>query len=238
MLISAWAAAGAKLVAHPIGDRASPACRKSDSALEGDYQLRNAAATFKACLGVVALSWAMAAFGQSAGTQAAIVAQHAPSVGKTPAILLLKENQSQLASTCGGGAFDVNTFINVDGSASADVKVSAPGVGQIEEFTDETGANIGPYQANFPTFHILPFGGGLPPNTPITVTITTYSGSNLTGRVTAVSSLTFDCTTGVVLNAPVNATEPIPTLSSFALAATAGLLLLFGALALRRGRAS
>jgi hypothetical protein len=205
---------------------------------KGDYRLRNAAAAFKACMGVVALSWAVAAFGQPAGTQAAGITQHAaPATGKAPAIILLRQDQTHLASTCGGSAFDVNTFISVDGFSSADVKVTAPGVGQIEEFTDETGANVGPYKAIFPSFHILAFGGGLAPNTPITITITTYSGSNLTGRVTSVSSLTFNCTTGVILNAPANVTEAIPTVSSFGLVATAGLLLLFGAVALRRARA-
>jgi len=200
--------------------------------------VRNTAAVCKACLGVVVLSWAMAAFGQPAGTQApaAITASRGPTVGKAPSIVLLR-HQTTLASTCGGSAFDVNTFISVDGFASADVKVTAPGVGLIEEFTDETGTNIGPYKAQYPTFHILPFGGGLPPNTPITITITTYSASNLAGRITSASSLTFNCTTGAVLAAPSNATEPIPTLSSFAVAATVGLLLLIGALALRRARA-
>jgi hypothetical protein len=208
--------------------------------------LRNVAAAVKACLGVVALSWAVTGFGQGsqgiligqpqAGSQGVIVAHHAPTTGKAPAILIL-QHQTTLASTCGGSAFDVSTFINVDGFASADVKVTAPGVGQIEEFTDETGANIGPYDAVFPTFHILAFGGGLPPNTPITIMITTYSGSNLAGHVTTVSSLTFDCTTGIVLNAPTATVgEPVPTTSSITLAATAALLLVFGAVALRRAR--
>ena len=200
--------------------------------------MRNTAAVCKACLGVVVLSWAMAAFGQPAGTQpwAAITASRGPTVGKAPSIVLLR-HQTTLASTCGGSAFDVNTFINVDTSASADVKVTAPGVGQIEEFTDQTGANIGPYNAVFPNFHILAFGGGLPPNTPITVTITTYTGTNLTGSVTSVSSLTFDCTTGVVQQAPASAAPAqVPSLSAFGVAATAALVLLLGALALRRAK--
>lgn len=196
--------------------------------------MRNSATAVKACMAVLALSWGLAAFGQSAGTQAAVVAQHAPSASTRSQIRVLPQ-QTNLASTCGGSAFDINTFISVDTFASADVKVSAPSVGLIEEFTDETGTNIGPYKAVYPNFHILPFGGGLPPNTPITVSIRTYSGSHLTGRVTAVSSITFDCTTGVVLNAPtLQAGDPIPALSSFALAATAALLMLLGVVALRR----
>ena len=200
--------------------------------------MRAVAAGLKALLGVLALCWGACTLAAS-GTQSAIVAQHGPTKIKSPGIVLLKQ-QTTLASTCSGSAFDVNTFINVDTAASSDVKVTAPGVGQIEEFTDETGANIGPYSAAFPTFHILAFGGGLPPNTPITITITTYSGTNLTGRVTSESSLTFNCTTGVVLSAPVGAGGPaqVPALSSVALAAMAALLFLFGAVALRRIKAS
>jgi hypothetical protein len=203
--------------------------------LEGAYRLRAVAAGSKALLGVLALSWGACGLAAS-GTQSTIVAQHGTTAIKSPSIALLRQ-QTTLASTCSGSAFDVNTFINVDTAASADVKVTAPGVGQIEEFTDETGANIGPYSAVFPTFHILAFGGGLPPNTPITITITTYSGTNLGGDITSVSSLTFNCTTGAVLSAP-SAAVQVPTLSSIALAATAALLLLIGVVSLRRIKAS
>jgi hypothetical protein len=195
--------------------------------------LQRVAAGFKACLGSLALAWALSGAAQPAGTQAAATPQHAPVTTKSPAILL-SPDQGSLAGTCGGSPFDVSTFIDVDATASADVKVTAPNVGLIEEFTDQTGANIGPYNAEFPTFHILAFGGGLPPNTPITITITTYTGPNLTGSVSTVSSLTFDCTTGVVLRAPPNAARSIPSLSSYALAATALLLLALGAISLRR----
>jgi len=198
--------------------------------------LHCAAAVVKASLGVVALSLAMAAAGQPAGTQSALVSHSGPSATAQPAVILLK-HQPDLpsASTCGGSAFDVNTFINVDANASADVKVTAPGVGVIEEFTDQTGANIGPYDAKFPNFQIRAFGGGLVPNTPITITIATYTGANLTGNISYVSSLTFNCTSGAVL-AQSKSVKSIPTLSSFALAATAGVLSLLGAVALRRRR--
>lgn len=196
--------------------------------------MRSIAAAFKACLGIVALSLTTTGLASPAGTESAIVSEHAPVVTKSPSIKLLSQ-QTGLAGTCGGSAFDVNTFINVDTFASADVKVAAPGVGLIEEFTDETGTNLGPYDAAYPTFHIRAFGGGLPPKTPITITITTYSGAALTGSITSRSSLVFDCTTGVVL-APVRKSpgEPIPSLSGWALAATAALLGLFGAAAFRR----
>ena len=193
-------------------------------------------ATLKAWSGVVALSWATAGFAASGGTASPVLPQAAPgtTAAKLPSIELLRE-QPTLAGTCGGGAFDVNTFINVTGVASADVLVTAPGVGTIEEFTDETGTNLGPYNAVYPTFQIKPFGGGLPPNTKITITITTYSGPSRTGSVSFVSKIVFNCTTGKVLNAgPLNAGEPIPTLSTVALAGMATLLALLGAVMMCR----
>jgi len=198
--------------------------------------LRSIAAAIMACLGVVALAWAPPGAAQQAGTQAAVVAHSVLLNKKAPQIRLLLD-QNTLASTCGGSAFNVNTFISVDATASADVKVTAPGVGLIEEFTDQTGANIGPYHAKFPAFHILGFGGGLPPNTPITITVTTYTGANLTGAVNSVSSLSFNCTTGVVLASPTaELAIGVPALSDWALAATAALVLALGAAALRRDR--
>ena len=199
--------------------------------------MRTVVAALKACSGVVALSWATAAFAASGGTASPAfpqVAAPGPAATKLPSIELLRE-QPTLAGTCGGGAFDVNTFINVTGVASADVTVTAPGVGTIEEFTDETGTNLGPYNAIYPNFQIKPFGGGLPPNTKITITITTYSGPSRTGSVSFVSKIVFNCTTGKVLNAgPLNPGDPIPALSTVALAAMATLLALLGAAMMHR----
>lgn len=193
------------------------------------------AAAVKAWLGVLALSWAAAAFAQPAGTQAAVVAQSLHTLRKSPAIVL-SDQQTTLAGTCGGSAFDVNTLINVEPTASADVQVTAPSVGLIEEFTDNTGNNLGSFRGRFPNFHIKPFGGGLPPNTPITITISTYTDANLTGSVNWVSSLTFNCTTGRVLRAPGRMVAAVPSLSPVALAATAGLLVVLGAISLRRAK--
>jgi len=204
--------------------------------------LPNIGAVFKACLAALAVAWAMSAEAQGTamsaeaegtGTQGAVVAHRSATSSQFPAIRLL-HHQTSLASTCGGSAFDVNTFIDVGPTASADVKVTAPGVGLVEEFVDDTGANLNSFKGTFPSFHIKPFGGGLPPNTLITITITTYTDVSLTGSVSSVSSLTFNCTTGVVESAPLNPTSAIPSLSSYALAATAVVLLLFGAMALRR----
>lgn len=197
--------------------------------------MRIVAAAFKACTGIVALCWATAGIAASAGTAPPVMPHQA--VGTTAAKLPsidLSAKQPNLAGTCGGSGFDVSTFINVTAETSADVKVSAPGVGTIEEFTDETGKNLGPYNAVYPTFHILPFGGGLAPNTLITITITTYSAPGLGGSISFVSTLVFNCTTGAVIQQPLAPSSArIPALSSFGLAATAALLALAGAVMLR-----
>jgi len=197
--------------------------------------LRTVVAALKAWSGVIALSWATAGFAASAGTASPTLPQVAapgPTAAKLPSIELLHD-QPTLAGSCGGSAFNVNTFINVTGLTSADVTVTVPGVGTIEEFTDETGANLGAYNAVYPTFQIKPFGGGLPPNTKITITVTTYTGPSKPGSVSFVSTIVFDCTTGKVLNAGGGA-EAIPTLSPVALAAMTTLLALLGMAMLRR----
>ena len=198
--------------------------------------MRIVAAAFKASLGIVALCLATTAIGQSAGTASGGAHTVMPRSTSVPSIRLLHD-QTGLAGTCGGSAFNLNTFIDVDTSASADVKVTAPGVGLIEEFTDETGTNIGPYNAVYPTFHIPAFGGGLAPNTVITVAITTYSGPALSGKVIETSRIAFNCTTGKLGPLVAGPPHPVPTLSEVALAASSLLLALLGAMMLRRRKA-
>ena len=219
VMLNSWAPAGARVAKEPS-------------------RLRIDVAALKAGAGLFALSWAaMALAVTGAGTSSAVPGTQAvnPAASQVPSIQIL-EAQTGLAGTCGGSAFNVSTFINIGTSASADVRLSAPGVGIIEEFTDETGKNLGPYNAQYPTFHIPNFGGGLAPNTLITLTITTYSGPGLTGNVTFTSDITFNCTTGAIIRAPspAGAVEPIPALSTAMLLALIALSGLLGAAALRR----
>ena len=200
--------------------------------------MRIGAATLVALSALFALTLAtteVAATGPGTVTTTPPTPVPSPTAATSPSIDILHQ-QPGLAGTCGGTSFDLNTFINIGTQGSADVKVSAPGVGILEDFTDETGKNIGPYNATFPAFQIPAFGGGLAPNTLITVVITTYTGPTLSGIVSFTSALTFNCTTGksFVLRAPLDPTAPIPTLSLPALFASMALVALLGAAALRR----
>jgi hypothetical protein len=131
----------------------------------------------------------------------------------------------------------LNTFINTTAQTSANVRVSSPTLNPslLEQFTDNTGANVGAFNDNYPNFHILGFGGGLAPNTPITVTITTYTGPNLSGTATFTSTIMFNCTSGEVrrlARAPPLLTA-VPALDSTGLALLVMLIGLAGAAALR-----
>lgn len=190
---------------------------------------------------VASVAWTTIVCAAPAGTAGSVAQNTTPVITSAvlPSIEILPM-QSNLAGTCGGASFDINTYIKVDSQASADVKLSALGVGTIEQFTDETGSNVGPFTGVYPNFHIPASSGGLAPNTPITLTITTYTAPGLSGSVSYASSILFNCTTGTILNltaAAPGVSPPIPTLNEVALGAMSGVLALLGMLALRRRRA-
>jgi hypothetical protein len=197
--------------------------------------------TLKAMLGLFALFSANAGIAAPvAGTQGAQPQTDAVvQAAVLPSIEILSK-QPNLAGRCNGSAFDLNTFINTTAQTSASVQLSSSAVSPslLEQFTDNTGANVGVFNDDYPTFHILGFGGGLAPNTPITIAIATYTGPNLTGSVTFTSTITFDCTTGQIsrLARDPPLETPVPALDFSGLMLLAMLLGLAGAVAASRSR--
>jgi len=81
-------------------------------------------------------------------------------------------------------------------NASEQGTLTAPGFGQIGYTQDSNFVGSG-------TFGFTVFTGGaysVPANTPLTLTVTTYSGPNYTGEVSFISSLTWDCTSGATIS--------------------------------------
>jgi hypothetical protein len=193
-------------------------------------------------LGAFALLSAGAGMAAPAGgtVGAQPLANAAAQANVVPSIEILTK-QLNLAGRCNGSPFDLNTFINTTAQTSADVRVSSSAVNPnlLEQFTDNTGANVGVFNDDYPNFHILGFGGGLAPNTPITISIATYTGPNLTGTLTFTSTITFDCTSGEIsrLSRAPPLIIAVPAMDSIGLALLAMLLGLAGAAALRIRRA-
>jgi hypothetical protein len=200
--------------------------------------LRAIAIALKTSWVALALSWWTSAYAVLGGTAGGAAPSGGPVVASAvlPSIEILPQ-QTGLAGTCGGAQFFVNTYIHVDTQTSADVTLSAPSLGKlIQEFTDNTGS-LGSFNGVYPNYLIPANAGGLPPNTTVLLVIKTYTGQNLSGTVSYISSLSFNCTTGAVLNLvddPPSNPVLIPTLSGVALAAMAAVLALLGTLAVRR----
>lgn len=78
--------------------------------------------------------------------------------------------------------------------ASEQGTYSAPGFPNLGLTQDSSFQGVG-------TFGFFVFGAyALPPNTPVTLSVTTFYGPNYTGGVAYVSTMTWDCTTGAILS--------------------------------------
>ena len=138
-------------------------------------------------------------------------------------------NQGVPNSCSGEGALfvpGVDTNIPV-GQASEQGVLSAPGHPNLGPVMDTA---FGPH-VGLVGFLLSVGGYSLPPNTPLTLTVTTYNGTNFTGGVSYVSRITWNCTTGAVIRGPA---VPAPALSHLALALLSLTLLMLGGMCLSR----
>ena len=121
-----------------------------------------------------------------------VMAVGAPALGPAPSW----ELSQGAANTCVvAGSFGlpgVETNIPV-GQASEQGVLSAPGYPALGETHDSAfGPHVG--SISFTVFANAPYS--LPAHTPLTLSVTTYYGTNFTGGVAYVSTVTWDCTTG------------------------------------------
>lgn len=132
-------------------------------------------------------------------------------------------------NTCDSSGFNLpGVEINVPtGQASEQGVLSAPGFPNLGHTQDTAfGPFVGP--SSFFVFVDTPYT--LPPNTPLTLSVTTYHGTNYTGGVAYVSTITWNCTTGAVIAQP----TAVPVLAPAALGALALGLFGLGAVGRRR----
>ncbi|MCU0599425.1 MAG: IPTL-CTERM sorting domain-containing protein [Desulfobacterales bacterium] len=104
------------------------------------------------------------------------------------------------------GFFLPGVEINVpDEPASEKGVLSAPGYPNLGFTQDSSFTGVGTF--SFYVFVSTPYS--LPPNTPLTLRVTTYNGPNFTGGVAYVSTITWDCTTGELIS------RKVPTLNEW-----------------------
>lgn len=121
-----------------------------------------------------------------------LVASPAEAMGPAPSWQL---NLGAPASCVDDDVFVPGVEINVPGPPASERGVlSAPGFPNLGFTQDSNFTGVGTF--GFTVF-TDPFS--LPANTPLTLSVTTYYGPNFTGGTAYVSTLTWDCTTGVVL---------------------------------------
>jgi hypothetical protein len=140
-----------------------------------------------------------------------------------------------LADSCSStsGLEMPGVYINAPVPASEQGTLSAPGNPALGYTQDTSFTGVG--LNSFTVFLNAPYAYALPPNTPITLSVTTFNEPNFTGGVAYVSTITWNCTTGALVND--RAAQPVPTLGHAALVLLLLALLGIGARAAARRRA-
>jgi hypothetical protein len=137
------------------------------------------------------------------------------------------------ANSCSGtDIFLPGVQINAPSPASERGTLTAPGQSNLGFTTDTNFTGVG-------TFGFTVFTGGpytVPPNTWLTLSVTTFNGPNFTGGPAYISEITWNCTTGAVIPNPNGVA--VPALSEAMLAALALAFAALGAVLLYRKRSA
>jgi len=126
----------------------------------------------------------------------------------------------------------IPTLLTYSSLSSDEAEMSVEGVGVVA--TGQEDLPFFPVVEDSGTYGFVPSAYSVTPGTEVTVTITTYNGSGLTGGVSYVSTIVFDCDTGEIVSLVSGAPE-VPTMGYLAIVLLAAFLGLAGALSLRRG---
>jgi hypothetical protein len=165
----------------------------------------------------------------SVAAQSSTVTPGQPAVGTLGPVPSWQLNQGA-PNTCSAevGFFLPGVETNIpEGVASEQGVLSAPGQPNLGSTSDIA---FGPWVGPVGFFVFAP-GYSLPPNTLLTLSVTTYDGPNFTGGISHVSTITWNCTTGAVVSGPA---VPAPALSPLALLLLSLALLALGTRRSRR----
>lgn len=129
--------------------------------------------------------------------------KHAETASIQPSWEILEGEPNSCSLSSGG--FGITAAVNNPASASEQGQFVVPGYGQVGETHDTNFAGILP-SISFFVFVSTPYS--VPAHTPVTLTVTTYNLPNYAGGVSYVSTMTWDCTTGLEVAPPAPVTVP------------------------------
>ena len=96
---------------------------------------------------------------------------------------------------CSNTFFPVTISVAASSSFSDSATMSVPGIGSVLSFSENDSAGSGTF-----SYGINPGSYTVAPNTPVTVSITTYNNPNGGGGVANVSTAIINCSSGVLLS--------------------------------------
>ncbi|MHB8626857.1 MAG: hypothetical protein ACYDBJ_26495 [Aggregatilineales bacterium] len=131
---------------------------------------------------------------------------HSASASSSPSIAILGGPGTNI---CSNTSFSVPISVNSNAVFSDSASMSVPGIGNVYSFSENDPAVSG----TFPYF-VSPNSYTVAPNTPVTVSITTYNGINGGGGVSFSSTAVINCSSGALLSVTNSGVIPGPGIPS------------------------